>query len=170
MSDQSGALMRPGDAAKAVGIKPSTLRVYAQRFAHLLSDDATAAERPGYRLYTPHDVAVLRQARELLERGFTYERAAASIRGAGSARGTAPATAALPRGEWQATNTRTVAAEPSSGVLDQIQALREALQAWKALADERAAEIASLRDEVRHLRELVVTARRPEPRQRLRHR
>src|SRR5262247_857249 len=55
-------LYRPGEAGRAVGVKPSTLRVYVQRFSDLLSDDATAAERPGYRLFTERDVTLLKQA------------------------------------------------------------------------------------------------------------
>ena len=74
------ALLRPSDAGRAIGIKPSTLRVYAQRFADLLSDDAVARDRPGHRLYTAHDVALLRRAREYLDRGLTYERAAEELK------------------------------------------------------------------------------------------
>jgi DNA-binding transcriptional MerR regulator len=132
-----------------VGIKPSTLRVYVQRFAELLSDDATAADRPGYRLFTEQDVSLLRQARELLDRGFTYERAAAQLRGQRPARPSAP-----PR--------RT----PTSDVA----ALESAVEAWKALAEERAAEVAELRAEVRALREMVLGQRRPAPIARIRHR
>src|SRR5258708_40228302 len=75
------ALLRPGEASEAVGIKPSTLRVYVQRFGELLSDDAAAGERPGYRLYGTRDVELLGRAKELLGRGFTYDRAIAELRG-----------------------------------------------------------------------------------------
>ena len=134
-----------------VGIKPSTLRVYVQRFAELLSDDATAADRPGYRLFTDQDVTLLRQAKELLDRGFTYERAAAQLRGQRPAR---PAPPPARR------------AQPSSDVA----ALESAVEAWKALAEERSAEVAELRAEVRSLREMVLGQRRPAPIARLRHR
>ena len=119
-----------------VGIKPSTLRVYVQRFGELLSDEATAADRPGYRLFTEQDVSLLRQARELLDRGFTYERAAAQLRG-----------------------PRPAQATPSRRAAD-LSALDSAVQAWKALADERAAEVAELRAEVRALRDLLLGQRR----------
>ena len=130
-------LYRPGEAGRMVGIKPSTLRVYAQRFAELLSDDATAADRPGYRLFTDQDVTLLRQAKELLDRGFTYERAAAQLRGQRPARPAAPPRRA-----------------------PDISALDSAVQAWKALADERASEVAELRAEVRALREVLLGQRR----------
>src|SRR5438128_8389381 len=80
------ATMRPGEAGRAIGVKPSTLRVYAQRFAELLSEHATGSGDGGYRVFTEEDVALLREARALLERGFTYERAAAQLRGATSVR------------------------------------------------------------------------------------
>ena len=134
-----------------VGIKPSTLRVYVQRFGDLLSDEATAADRPGYRLFTEQDVTTLRQARELLDRGFTYERATAQLRGQRPAR---PSTAAPPR------------RAPGSD----LSALEGAVEAWKALAEERAAEVAELRAEVRALREMLLGQRRPTPIARIRHR
>jgi DNA-binding transcriptional MerR regulator len=134
-------LYRPGEAGRMVGIKPSTLRVYAQRFAELLSDEATAADRPGYRLFTEQDVDLLRQARELLDRGFTYERAAAQLRG----------------------NRPTRPAQPGrrSGSGTDVSALEGAVQAWRALAEERGAEVSELRAEVRALREMLRGHRRP---------
>jgi DNA-binding transcriptional MerR regulator len=143
-------LYRPGEAGRMVGIKPSTLRVYAQRFAELLSDDATAADRPGYRLFTEHDVELLRQARELLDRGFTYERAGAQLRGNGPARPAAPPRRAGPGAD--------------------VSALEGAVQAWRALAEERGAEVAELRAEVRALQEMLRGQRRPTPIARSRHR
>src|SRR5438094_8452026 len=77
------AVLRPGEAARAIGIKSSTLRVYAQRFADLLGEDAAGSGRSGYRVFAERDVAVLREAKALLERGFTYEDAAARLRAAG---------------------------------------------------------------------------------------
>jgi DNA-binding transcriptional MerR regulator len=139
------ALLRPGEAAAAIGVKPSTLRVYVQRFGALLSDDATAGERPGYRFYTARDVELLKRARELLVRGFTYERAIAELRP-----GTAQAT------ERQAGARRRRGGADGAGV----EALERAVEAWRALAEERAAEIASLREEVRRLQELLIGARR----------
>ena len=143
-------LYRPGEAGRMVGIKPSTLRVYVQRFAELLSDEATAEDRPGYRLFTDQDVSLLRQAKELLDRGFTYERAATQLRGQRPAR--APAAPAR--------------RNPTSDVT----ALEGAVQAWKALAEERASEVAELRAELRALREMLLGQRRPTPIARIRHR
>ena len=122
-----------------VGIKPSTLRVYVQRFGELLSDDATAADRPGYRLFTDQDVSLLKQARELLDRGFTYERAASQLRG-----------------------SRPAKREPARRAVatSDVAALESAVEAWKALADARAAEVAELRAEVRALREMLLSHRR----------
>src|SRR5688500_12831514 len=142
-------LYRPGEAGRMVGIKPSTLRVYVQRFGDLLSDEATAEERPGYRLYTDQDASLLRQAKELLDRGFTYERAATQLRGQRPARPAPPARRS-----------------PTSDV----SALEGAVEAWRALAEERAAEVAELRAEVRALREMVLGQRRPTPIARIRHR
>jgi DNA-binding transcriptional MerR regulator len=144
-------LYRPGEAGRAVGVKPSTLRVYVQRFSDLLSDDATAAERPGYRLFTERDVTLLKQARTLLGRGLTYERAAAELRGeAGHAVGRP--------------GRREPAGRPvESGLGDQLAALQEAVQAWRALAEERAGEIAQLRAELRAMRELSAAQHRAAP-------
>src|SRR5437588_10167346 len=74
------ALLRPGEAAAALGVRPSTLRVYVQRFGELLSDEVASAERPGYRFYTTRDIEMLRLAKDLLARGFTYEQTLAQIR------------------------------------------------------------------------------------------
>src|SRR5581483_4448545 len=131
-------LLRPGEAAAAIGIKPSTLRVYVQRFGELLSAEVASAERPGYRLYTARDVELLRRAKEMLARGFTYERTAAELRPAARRRGR---------------RTDDEAAE-------NVGVLQSAIAAWRGLAEERAAEIATLRDEVRRLQELLVAQRR----------
>lgn len=144
-------LYRPGEASRMVCIKPSTLRVYVQRFAELLSDEATAVDRPGYRLFTDSDINVLRQARELLDRGFTYERAMAHLRGPRPTR----QPAAAPR-------------RPSPPV--ELGLLEGAVAAWRALAEERGAEVAALRAEVRVLRELLLDGRTAAPITALRHR
>ena len=147
-------LYRPGEAGRAVGVRPSTLRVYVQRFADLLSDDATAAERPGYRLFSERDVELLKQARTLLGRGFTYERAAEELRadlGHGRA-GPRPSRREPPQPR---------AADSPRG--EQLAALQEAVQAWRALAQERASELGQLRAELRALRELAAAQHRPAP-------
>ena len=131
-----GALLRPGEAGRAIGIKPSTLRIYAQRFADLLTDDA-AGGQGGYRVFTEADVAVLRQAKTLLERGFTYERAAAELR---------------PAASTSSGRRRERRAAPRDDVGDRLAILEQAVQAWRALAEERGAEIAALKQELRELR------------------
>lgn len=147
------ALFRPGEAGAAIGIKPSTLRVYAQRFTELLSEEATAEDRPGYRFYTQRDVEVLKKARELLDRGFTYERASAELR----ALGLGPRERPTSRRE-RSSRARD---EVSSDIQTNIALLERAVEAWRQLADERASEVAELREEVRQLRELLLAPRRP---------
>src|SRR5689334_17439287 len=142
-------MMRPGEAGRAVGVKPSTLRVYAQRFADLLSDDAGGAGHNGYRVFSDQDVALLRQARELLERGLTYEMAFSQLRGAGHA----ARPAAAPR--------RREPARGSEGEVDgRMAPLEQAVQAWRALAEERAAEVSQLKQELRELQERLAAAQR----------
>ena len=150
MAGGTPAVMRPGEACRAVGVKPSTLRVYAQRFADLLSEDAGGSGHNGYRVFTEQDVALLRQARELLERGLTYERAASQLRGAGH--GARPLAA--PR-------RRDGAADSDVGA--RLAILEQAVQAWRALAEERAAEVALLKQELRDLQERLALAQRAAP-------
>ena len=121
-------LLRPGEAAQAVGVKPSTLRVYAHRFSKLLSADA----RGEARLYCSRDVEVLRRARELIAGGFTYERALAQLGG----------QAPEPTAELSAVSIG-------------LQALQQAVEAWRQLAEARADEIAELRAETRRLQEML---------------
>lgn len=60
--------LRIGDAARMVGVSPSTLRAWERE--GLVSP---ARGTGGHRLYTPRDVARLRQARALLERGYGHQ-------------------------------------------------------------------------------------------------
>ncbi|HEY3107579.1 MAG TPA: MerR family transcriptional regulator [Chloroflexota bacterium] len=152
MTGAAPAVLRPGEAGRAVGVKPSTLRVYAQRFADLLSEDAGGSGHNGYRVFSEQDVALLRQARELLERGLTYERAASQLRGAGH--GSRPSAA--PR-------RREGARAPDSGVDGRLAILEQAVQAWRALAEERAAEVRLLKQELRDLQERLALAQRAAP-------
>jgi DNA-binding transcriptional MerR regulator len=152
MTGDAMAVLRPGEAGRAIGIKPSTLRIYAQRFADLLSEDAGGSGHNGYRVFSQQDVAVLRQARELLERGLTYERAASQLRGAGHG-SRAPAS---PRRREGAR-----AADPELG--QRLAILEQAVQAWRALAEERAAEVAQLKRELRELQDHLAPPRRAAP-------
>jgi DNA-binding transcriptional MerR regulator len=153
MSGGTPAMLRPGEAGLAIGIKPSTLRVYAQRFADLLSDDAGGSGHNGYRLFSERDVALLREAKALLERGFTYQRAASQLRAAGHGPAT-PSAAPRRRGAERA-------AEADVG--GRLAILEQAVQAWRALAEERAAEVGQLKREVRDLQERLALASRPAP-------
>lgn len=134
-------MLRPGEAAEAIGIKPSTLRVYVQRFADLLGDDATAAD--GHRFYSERDVETLRRAKELIARGLTYERAYRELRGA-------------PR-------SKRVEAADTTPVIVGLQALEQAVDAWRQLAEERANEIAGLRAEIQRLQEMLLGGSRLTP-------
>ncbi|MHB1131261.1 MAG: helix-turn-helix domain-containing protein [Chloroflexota bacterium] len=69
---------RPAEAAAALGVPPSTLRLYSVRFGELLSSAAATPKersggRPGFRLYSDRDLDVLREGKVLLGRGLTYE-------------------------------------------------------------------------------------------------
>jgi DNA-binding transcriptional MerR regulator len=139
-----GRFFRPGEAAEAIGIKPSTLRVYVQRFGELLGDDANAAERDGGRLYTERDIDTLRRAKELIARGLTYERALAELRGGAGRRGRPGAERPM------------ASAEPNPVVMG-LQALEQAVEAWRQLAEARADEIAELRAELRRLQDMLIT-------------
>ena len=152
MDSGGPAVLRPGEAGRAIGVRPSTLRVYAQRFADLLSEDAGGSGHNGYRVFSQQDVALLRQARELLERGLTYDRAASQLRGAGHA--ARPAAA----------SRRREPARGSDGEVDgRMAPLEQAVQAWRALAEERAAEVAQLKRELRDLQERLPLGRRAAP-------
>ena len=151
MNDGALTVMRPGEAGRAIGVKPSTLRVYAQRFADLLSEDASGSGHSGYRVFSQQDVALLRQARELLERGLTYERAASQLRGAGQG-----SRSAAPR-------RREGLRAPDPEVGTRLAILEQAVQAWRALAEERAAEVAQLKRELRDLQERLPLGRRAAP-------
>jgi DNA-binding transcriptional MerR regulator len=136
-------MLRPGEAAEAIGIKPSTLRVYVQRFADLLGEDATGAE--GHRFYSERDVETLRRARELIGRGLTYERAFAELRGGPVAR-----------------SRRSEPIEQSPVTIG-LQALEQAVDAWRQLAEERANEISALRSEIQRLQEMLLGGSRLTP-------
>jgi len=70
-------LTRPADVARALGIPASTLRRWSRRFAPFLSAEANGAIRAngtrGHRRYTPHDIAILTQCKELLSAGNNFQ-------------------------------------------------------------------------------------------------
>lgn len=129
----AGELLRPAEAAARLGMPPSTLRLYATKFAEFLSPAAASPPvspdgRPAPRLYTAQDLALLARAKELLARGLTYDQARQALR---QLAGLEPRAAPTP-----------VAAD-----------LERALAAWRALAEERTEEVRHLRAELQTLRE-----------------
>ena len=77
-------LMPPNDAARALGISPSTLRRWSAEFADWLSDTAGRPQHspqgePAHRRYTAADVAVLGQVGDLLRQGLTYRQITARL-------------------------------------------------------------------------------------------
>ncbi len=67
---------RPLELAQALGISSSTLRLWSNQFASLLSDLArkqSAGAPTAQRRYTEGDLDILTQAKELLTQGLTYE-------------------------------------------------------------------------------------------------
>lgn len=72
--------LRPAEVAEQLGVSPATLRRWSQRFAAFLDLGEAAADSHAHRRYTEHDVAVLRQVKELLEQGWTYEHVASQLR------------------------------------------------------------------------------------------
>lgn len=68
----------PREAARLLGIPPSTLRTYATEFATLLSTEAgpiitEGSGRSRHRRYTDEDLVTLRRIKDLLEAGLSYE-------------------------------------------------------------------------------------------------
>ena len=156
-NDDRPAVFRPGEAGQLIGVQPSTLRIYAQRFGELLGSDAAGTERVGYRFYTQADIDLLRRARELLARGFTYERTIAELRSSQEE------DDALDRRRKRIRSTDSASTHRSTGGGDlsaQLAVLEQAVNAWRALAEERATELAALREENRQLRGQSSTSRR----------
>lgn len=90
-----------------MGVPASTLRLYSVRFARLLSVAAAtpqerAGGRPGFRLYSERDLAILKEGKALLARGLTYDEALRELRGRWAQR--------EPRGE---TRRRAAVAPPT---------------------------------------------------------
>jgi len=99
---------RPSEAASRLGIPPSTLRLYAARFADLLSSAAgggaqrdTAEGR--HRRYTPEDLAVLAEIRRLLAAGLSSELVRLQLGG-----GQQQARLSLPAGPAQPPSGRSI--------------------------------------------------------------
>lgn len=66
-------LLTPQAAAGELDVSPATLRRWADEFGDFLSPVASPGERRGHRRYTEADMDVLRQVKQLLAEGLTYE-------------------------------------------------------------------------------------------------
>lgn len=135
-------MLRPTEVASRLGMAGNTLRVYSARFATLLRPPAARpgagrGGRPGHRLYSPEDVAILARARDLVASGLTYEQALARL-----------------KTEVAALNPHVLEGGDGARAEDPAQAasLQQAVEAWRALAEERAREVAELRARVEALR------------------
>lgn len=104
-----GESFRPFEAAKHLGIAENTLRVYAARFASLLSPGASGQRNaaqgvPTKRLYTPSDIRLLARAKDLVSSGGSYDEALAILRAErpsgqrGGRKGVSVASASRPKG------------------------------------------------------------------------
>lgn len=146
---------KPAEAAKRLGMPPSTLRVYSTKFAELLSDGASnppvsADGRTGHRLYSDRDLTILSKAKELLARGLTYDQALAELRviypaprGRGRSLGQGNGGAAA--GMVGASQVETLLAPLTAGIQNAL----KAAEAWQALATERSRENDELKEQVR---------------------
>jgi DNA-binding transcriptional MerR regulator len=130
---------RPAEAAHKLGIAANTLRVYAARFAPMLSRTARReGTGPGHRQYTEEDLTILARAHHLLATGATYEQVRARLAGGPTVD--------------TATSEEPQTAEATTG----LTAMQDAVAAWRSLAEDRAAEVAALRDRVNVLEQQLV--------------
>ncbi len=174
---------KPAEAANALGVPASTLRLYSVRFGSLLSATAArpverAGGKPGFRVYTEQDLAVLREGKALLERGLTYEEALQQLKrrwrprvlrrqeaaaeptlaGEAPEAVTAEPTPLEPSGASAATSAAHGEREATWGALvahlmaslNSAQALAEE---WRRIVEERNAELATLRERLRDAEE-----------------
>ncbi|MHB8991711.1 MAG: MerR family transcriptional regulator [Chloroflexota bacterium] len=82
---------RPQEVADKLGISPSTLRLWSNRFASALSDQARkiapgGAGTAAQRRYRDEDLETLIKAKELLSQGLTYEETKRRLRQAADPR------------------------------------------------------------------------------------
>lgn len=76
---------RPREVAELLGVPPSTLRTYAATFGQLLSEEARPDGGHGkgfrHRRYGEADLRVLREAKNLLDAGMSYQAALSRLGG-----------------------------------------------------------------------------------------
>ena len=144
-----GDLLRPLEAAARLGIAANTLRVYSVRFAALLGDLAArpalgAGGRTGHRLYSEGDIAVLARAHALVGEGATYEQALDRLRGGAQA---------------EARPAAVRSGRTGGSAEAQLAPLQQAVDAWRALAEERGREAEALRGRIAALEAELAAAR-----------
>ncbi len=113
---------RPIEVAQSLGISSSTLRLWSNQFASLLSEQARkepsgSGSAPAQRRYTDDDLRLLTLAKELLDQGLTYEDTRTRLQ--------PPAAPALTHG---ATPPPQAGTTSTQGEADLTRALQEALQ------------------------------------------
>lgn len=143
-------VFRPAEAAAKMGIPASTLRVYSTRFAEILAEMASSPPlspegRPGHRLYTLRDLALLERAKSLLAKGMTYEQALAELKATASV---AFGQRALPKGTGTGPSGGAVGPTEREASLAALGRLAEALEkatlAWQAATTQRDQELVHL--------------------------
>lgn len=144
-------MLRPAEAAARLGIAANTLRVYSVRFAALLGDLAArpatgAGGRSGHRLYSEGDLAVLARAHGLVRGGATYEQALDRLRGGA---------------QTEARPSPVRSGRTGASAELQLAALEQAVEAWRALAEERAREVEGLRGRIASLEAELAGMRDP---------
>lgn len=70
---------RPAEAAQLLGIPASTLRRWSGQFADFLSSARREPGDGGHRRYTPADLQVLSEVKQMLGRGMTYQQVRARL-------------------------------------------------------------------------------------------
>lgn len=142
---------RPKAAAQIIGIGESTLRAWSHEFADLLSPGA----RPGTaaRRYSDQDLALLKHARVLLDRGLTFDQAGAQLqRELGGL-----ATSLHFIGDAQ----RVADLEATIEALDQVIAAKDDLiLVLRNQVEVAGAESVTLRADIKHLRILLAATAR----------
>lgn len=154
--DSSTGMYSPGEAARLLGLPPSTLRVYATMFERVLSPAARGViHAPGrpfrHRRYSLADVEVLGRIKALMATGLTYDAVLAQLAGSmggatpplrdetSASRAAVPSSTALPAAGPSSLDDTDLLAEPSKSdtiapvlgaladLLDQLDAIARAL-------------------------------------------
>jgi DNA-binding transcriptional MerR regulator len=71
--DEQTVLRSPQVVARELGVSPATLRRWSEEFKPFLSNEATILHGRSHRRYRDADLTVLKQVKEFLNNGLTYE-------------------------------------------------------------------------------------------------